>query len=167
MAAPSICCNPCDPEIVVLVPGVEGAAGADGVGTNAFTTTTTTTWNVPIVGASTASLAFDDTTWMVVGQPVFVEGAGIFSVASKADGTHAVLTYLNYTGNTATGNPIVAGAQVSPSGTQPTLPLLAAGAPEGVVTAVVGQFYINTTTDDLYYKKTGSGNTGWIGLIVT
>ena len=145
------------------IPGVEGAAG--GAGTAAFTTTMTTTWNVPAIGVNTASLAFVDTTWMTVGQPVFVQGAGIFTVVSKADGTHAVLLYVNYTGNTNTGNPIAAGAQVSPAGTQPTLPLVAAGAPEGIVTAVVGQFYVNTTTDDLWYKKTGSGNVGWVQLI--
>jgi len=45
--------------------------------------------------------------------------------------------------------------------------LLGVVSPEGVVNAEVGQFYINTTTDDLWYKKTGVGitNTGWAQLI--
>jgi hypothetical protein len=39
------------------------------------------------------------------------------------------------------------------------------GSPEGVVTAAVGAFYIQTNaspdSDGVWYKKTGSGNTGW------
>jgi hypothetical protein len=35
------------------------------------------------------------------------------------------------------------------------------GSPEGVVTAEPRKLCIDTTNDALYYKKTGSGNTGW------
>ena len=36
------------------------------------------------------------------------------------------------------------------------------GAPEGVVTGSVGDLYINSATDQLYYKKTGTNTTsGW------
>jgi hypothetical protein len=35
------------------------------------------------------------------------------------------------------------------------------GGPEGVVTANPGTTYFDTTTDSLWYKKTGNGNTGW------
>lgn len=122
MSAPSSCCNPCDPDTVTEVPGVQGEAGEDGTdGVNAYTTTTTSTFNVPVVGNNTASLAFVSTLWMTVGQNVFIAGAGNFEVISKADSTHAVLKYLDYTGNTNSGNPIVAGAAVSPSGTQQAL----------------------------------------------
>ena len=166
MPVPSTCCNTCDPSTVVEVPGVQGDDGADGsAGVNAFTVTVTTTWNVPVVGSNTASLAFGSTLWMVIGQYIYVQGAGIFTVISKADGTHAVLQYVNYTGNTATGNPIVAGAQVSPSGSQAPPATVAAGSPEGVVTAPVGEMYVNSTTNDFWYKKTGTGNTGWVQLI--
>jgi hypothetical protein len=36
------------------------------------------------------------------------------------------------------------------------------GAPEGVVTGNVGDLYVNSATDQLYYKKTGTNTTsGW------
>ena len=37
-----------------------------------------------------------------------------------------------------------------------------AGSPEGVVTASPGQTYLNTTDESVWWKKTGTGNTGWI-----
>lgn len=37
-----------------------------------------------------------------------------------------------------------------------------AGAPEGAITAPVGQQYLNTTDGRLWRKATGSGNTGWL-----
>lgn len=39
------------------------------------------------------------------------------------------------------------------------------GSPEGVVTATAGTTYLDEDTDSLWFKKTGSGNTGWIQLI--
>jgi hypothetical protein len=56
---------------------------------------------------------------MTVGQNIFIEGAGTFEVVSKADSTHVLVEYLDYTGNTHAGSPISAGAGVSPSGTEP------------------------------------------------
>jgi len=41
------------------------------------------------------------------------------------------------------------------------IPTSGTGSPEGVVTAEPFKFYLDTAADDLYYKKTGSGNTGW------
>jgi hypothetical protein len=35
------------------------------------------------------------------------------------------------------------------------------GSPEGATAAAPGTIYRDTSTDDLYYKGTGSGNTGW------
>ena len=43
----------------------------------------------------------------------------------------------------------------------------AAGSPEGVVTAVPGVTYLNSTADSLWIKKSGTGNTGWLQLIAT
>lgn len=37
--------------------------------------------------------------------------------------------------------------------------------PNSNVTADVGRFYIDTNTNTLWYKKTGSGNTGWEQLL--
>lgn len=42
--------------------------------------------------------------------------------------------------------------------------LIGAGSPESVVTASPGTTYVNSTTDALWYKKTGVGNTGWIQI---
>lgn len=39
------------------------------------------------------------------------------------------------------------------------------GSPEGVVTASPGTTYIDTSTNNLWIKVTGSGNTGWVQLI--
>lgn len=36
------------------------------------------------------------------------------------------------------------------------------GSPEGVVTAVTGCTYVNTSNSDIYTKAYGSGNTGWV-----
>ncbi len=35
------------------------------------------------------------------------------------------------------------------------------GSPEGIVTATVGAYYYETGNGVVYYKRTGSGNTGW------
>ena len=44
-------------------------------------------------------------------------------------------------------------------------PLAGAVNPEGSVTAVPGQTYLNTATAGFWVKQTGTGNTGWIQLI--
>lgn len=45
-------------------------------------------------------------------------------------------------------------------------PLSGAGSPEGAVTASPGQTYLNTTApEELYIKKTGTGNTGWLLIV--
>jgi hypothetical protein len=105
----------------VQTPGPEGPAGTDGTdgtdGINAYTVTTAN-FQVPIVGAN-VSTAVASSAWMVVGQNVFVLGAGYFSVISKANSLQATLQYLDYAGNTNAGNVITSGAAVSPAGTQP------------------------------------------------
>lgn len=37
--------------------------------------------------------------------------------------------------------------------------------PEGVVKAPPGSIYLNTATETLWAKKTGTGKTGWIQII--
>lgn len=99
-----------------------GSPGADGTeGGNAYTLTTAN-FVVPAVAASVA-ITVASSAWMTVGQDVFVEGAGYFSVDSKADDTHFTGTYLDVAGNTNTGNTVNAGAAVSPSGPAMTDPL--------------------------------------------
>ena len=117
-------CGCPSPEIVAIpgLPGAAGTAGASGTnGANSFSILTTANFTVPAQAADTINLTFDNNQWMIVGQNVFVAGAGYFSVKSKTGTTQAILTYLAYAGNNQAGNTISAGAQVSPAGTQPTI----------------------------------------------
>jgi hypothetical protein len=43
-------------------------------------------------------------------------------------------------------------------------PIIGTGSPEGAETAGVGTFYVDDTadTEGLWFKLTGTGNTGWI-----
>lgn len=109
----------CPTPITVEVPGSPGSSGTNGY--NAFSILQNS-FVVPAI-SSNVTITVDQATWMVVGQPVYVQGAGIFAVASVTAGTPptiVTLTYLNYQGNTNAGNTIAATAQISPSGTQPT-----------------------------------------------
>lgn len=125
MSVPAQCCNPCPTVETVNVPGPEGDSGADGsAGVNAFTLTTAD-FTVPNIGDS-VTVQVGNSSWMVVGQNVFVEGAGTFSVASKPGAQSVTLEYLDSQGNTHVGESISAGAQVSPGGTQPEVTLLPA-----------------------------------------
>ena len=38
------------------------------------------------------------------------------------------------------------------------------GSPEGVVTATVATMYRDTSTDALWWKNSGAGNTGWVQI---
>lgn len=42
------------------------------------------------------------------------------------------------------------------------LAILGSGSPEGVVTAEPGRWYVNTDTNAIWLKLTGTGNTGWL-----
>lgn len=116
---PADCCVVCCENETVEVPGPAGAAGSNGTngtdGIDAFTTTVDA-FNMPNVGADTASLEVANSEWMVPTQIVYVSNAGYMQVRSKADGTHVVLRNMGYTGNTAPGNPVAGGQTVSPGG---------------------------------------------------
>jgi len=125
MGVPVQCCNPCPTVEVTNIPGPEGANGADGApGINAFTFTTAD-FTVPAIGNS-VTIQVANSSWMVNGQNVFIEGAGTFSVTSKPGSQSATLQYLNYQGNTHAGETVTAGAEASPAGTQPAVTLLPA-----------------------------------------
>ena len=107
----------CPTPVVVSVPGTTGATGADGTdGVNAFSIVQTD-FTVPAIGAS-VSVLIDDSSWVTVGQNVFVFGGGYFQVNSNVSNVVG-LTYLNYNGNTASGLVVVSGSKLSPAGTQP------------------------------------------------
>jgi hypothetical protein len=44
-------------------------------------------------------------------------------------------------------------------------PTSGTGSPEGVVTGDPGRTYSQTDGNHFYYKKTGTGNTGWIAVL--
>lgn len=96
--------------------GAAGAAGSAGAaGTNSYTTMTS--------GASGGGLTYDivvgNTSWMSIGQIVYIQGAGYYSVTSITDATHARITNPEYTGNTPAtlvGGPFT--YKVSPGGIQ-------------------------------------------------
>lgn len=118
MSTPKSCCAPCPTVETVNTPGVEGPPGVDGTdGTNGLNSFTFTTADfvVPALGAD-VTVSVVDSTWMVVGQEVFSQTAGNFSVVSKPTPTTAVLNYSNIGTNTATGNTISTGAEIGPSG---------------------------------------------------
>lgn len=118
MSSVSECCNPCTTVQTVNIPGPEGGAGTNGLngadGINAYTITTAN-FDVPALGVN-VTVEVVNSSWMVAGQPVFIAGAGFFTVVSKPTTTSAILTYSNVPANTSTGTTINAGAGVSPSG---------------------------------------------------
>lgn len=97
-----------------------GANGADGV--NAYTVVAGGGFTVPAISGS-VSVPVANSSWITVGQDVFVEGAGYFNVSAKADATHFTGTYLDVSPNTNAGAAIVAGAGVSPAGPDLANPL--------------------------------------------
>jgi hypothetical protein len=125
MAAPLNCCNPCATVETVNIPGVEGTAGTDGAdGVNAFTQLTADLV-IPVQGANVTAFV-SSALWMVIGQVVII-GEGVipsnapngwanFQVASIASATEVTLTFLEYDGDTATGQTLATGATVSPAG---------------------------------------------------
>lgn len=140
LASPPGCA--CPTPVTTDVPGSPGAPGDNGTnGINAFSITQAP-FVVPAISSS-VSVTVNQNAWFVVGQNVYVQGAGYFSVNSVA-GTNVVgLTYLNYTGNTNAGNTIGSGAQISPAGTQVNLTLPLSIANGGTNAADVGDAQTN------------------------
>lgn len=97
--------------------------GTDGV--NAISTTTAG-FTVPAVSSS-VSLTVDESTWMVVGQTVYVGNAGNYQVVSTGVGG-CVLANLGYPGNASPATVVAGGQKISPSGVQ--------GVGTGTVTSV-------------------------------
>lgn len=123
MAAPlatsaSDCCVECPDTPITNVPGpagADGAAGAAGTnGTNAFTTTTAG-YTQPAV-AATVSVAVVTSAWAVIGQVVYIQNGGYYTVTAIADSTHITVSNLGYTGNAAPAVVIGSGQKVGPGG---------------------------------------------------
>jgi hypothetical protein len=120
------CCTSCPEVQTTDIPGSEGPAGTDGAdGVDAFTVTTAD-FIVPALSGS-VTISGANFSWAQIGQPVFVQGAGMFEVTAKASNNLSItVTYLDYDSNTETGTTISAGAGVSPGSFQPSSTLLPA-----------------------------------------
>src|SRR6185295_1210826 len=111
-ALPSVsdCCQTCDDQVSVQIPGATGAAGADGAdgadGVDSFTTLTSG-FTMPAVDANVV-IQVVDSTWMGAGQKIFIEGAGYFDFVSSTSSTNATVTNLGYTGNASPTDVIAA-----------------------------------------------------------
>lgn len=114
-------CTPCCVETqTVNVPGTQGIPGTNGTdGVNAFTTTTAD-FTVPAVGA-TVNIFVVNSSWMVVGQPIFIAGPATFTVSSITNATQIVGKFLGQTNDVAPGATISSGAGVSPGGIEGTV----------------------------------------------
>src|SRR4029077_17188202 len=112
--------------------GPTGAAGINGTnGVDAFTTTTAS-YTQPASG-SDATVSVGDTTWIGIGQILFIPTGGFYIVGSIPDGTTVILTNLGYPGNATAGTSVSSGQVVSSGGligpTGTTGATEAAGAP--------------------------------------
>ena len=122
--APDVFCPPCEPcaaspcpETSPGPPGPQGPAGANGAaGANGIDAISITSagFTVPNVGFSVA-ISADETTWMVVGQNVYVGNAGYYQVVSQS-GMGAQLMNLGSAGNASPGTVVAAGQTISPAG---------------------------------------------------
>ena len=123
MAALESCCPPC-PQPPVNIPGAAGPPGTDGMnGVNAFSTIASYQglgFVVPAVDSSATIFLTDTGEWMAVGQIVFIQSAGLYSVTTAASvnssGTSVQLQNIGAAGNAAPGTNISAGQQISPGG---------------------------------------------------
>jgi hypothetical protein len=95
--------------------GLAGTSGAAGVAGASAYDTTTASFLMPAAAAS-VNVAINNTSWLGVGQVVYIAGAGYLSVASLVSGTTFSATNLNYIGNASSGATIASGAKVSPGG---------------------------------------------------
>jgi hypothetical protein len=132
--------------------GLIGATGSGGAGKNAFTNLAAN-FTQPAVN-STVSINVGTTAWMAVGQVIFVQGGGYYSVSSITDLTDAVVTNLGYTGNAAPATTVTSGSTVAvtPGG-------LAGAAGTSAYTVTTASFTQPTTGSTVTVTV---GNTSWM-----
>jgi hypothetical protein len=120
------CVQPCDETVVQNIPGPsgeDGSSGADGAdGVSAFTVLTAA-FTMP-AEAATAIATVANTSWMTVGQIVFMQGIGYLQVDSITDSTHFVAKNIEdtatgaYASNAAPATVAAINSTVSPAGLQ-------------------------------------------------
>lgn len=122
-------CNTDELPILSAIPGPRGAAGAPGTGGNAGSSgknayaITTASFTMPAPG-SHATVFVDHTDWCAVGQSLFVESAGYFTVAFIDNSTTLTLASSTVAAQLApessvvpTGRRVVAGGMPAINGT--------------------------------------------------
>jgi len=132
--------------------GVNGTNGTDGV--DAYTTVSTQ-FIQPAVSASVVA-DVDNSDWIVIGQIVYVDTGGYYTVAALPSSTSVTLTNLGYTGNAAPGAVIAAGKKLGPAGikgadsslTDP-VPIANGGTGQTTQTAGFDALSPNTTKGDV------------------
>lgn len=122
---------------VKMVSASVATDGTDGV--NSFTTITAGSPNTPILGGTLTDAPVGNSTWMTVGQNIFVQGSGYYTVTAKSDATHFTGTYLNISANTNAGNAIAANSGVSPAGSQIGTPVSVAEGGTASATATLAR----------------------------
>lgn len=173
------CCNVC-PEIQVTnVPGVAGSDGADGDpgvnGVSAFTTVAAD-FLVPAVNAN-VTVTVGDSTWMAVGEPIFIEGPANFRVVSIPGPSSVELKFLGLSGDVSPGATINAGDVVTPTGeVGPSIstPVAIADGGTGAATKAaaqaalgLGQTIVKQDSDALAYDVTNSYASIGISIVAT
>lgn len=162
------CCSPCPTVQTVNVPGAQGEAGADGAdgtnGVNAFTTVTAD-FLVPAIGANVTATV-GNSTWMAVGEPIFIEGPANFRVVSIPGPSSVELEFLGLSGDVSPGATISAGDVVTPTGeVGPSIatPVAIADGGTGAATKAaaqaalgLGQTIVEQASDALAYDVTNS-----------
>lgn len=118
----SSCCVPlCATPQSVVIPGIEGVPGTDGTngadGINAYTFATADA--AAVLQGANVTVSVLNSAWMTVGQSLFAEDAGHFSVVSKPTPTSVILKFLAIGQNAATAT-ILTGKQISPDGSAAT-----------------------------------------------
>lgn len=120
---PADCCSECPvPEVETNIPGPQGDPGTDGTdgaaGKNAFTVLTAQ-FVQPAANAN-VTVNVQDSSWMVVGQFLFVATGGEYQVVSKPNALSVELENLGYANNAAPTTIIPNASQISPSGIKGT-----------------------------------------------
>lgn len=119
MSTASGCCAPCAVVETVSIPGVDGAAGAAGTagsdGLNAFTVVAAPGFAIPALGGA-VSIPTANSSWMSIGQPIFVQGGGYYVVTAKPSSASITATFSNFSANSAFAGNVAAGATISASG---------------------------------------------------
>lgn len=174
------CCSPCPDVQTVNVPGVQGEPGADGAdgvnGVSAFTTVGAD-FLVPAIGAN-VTITVGNSTWMVVGQNIFIEGPANFEVVSIPGPSSVELEFLGYDGDVAPGATINSGDGVSPGGLEgPSSiddPLLIANGGTSASTKAgaqlalgLGQTIVKSDSNSLAYDVTNSYASIGLSVVAT